>query len=139
MLLAISVYSGLIIPLSVYLLTGCSRTPLCGIEEAARIDDYGPAFGLLWGIVLSCSGAADLLHHARRTMDAERAAYHSGRPEATGINRTLMARLMRCKGRSSTNDPLVIPDTLIATVQMLLLYLFGHRLFTHGPVAGIER
>ena len=135
--LVISIYSGFINLLSVYLLTGCSHTPPYGIEEAARIDDCGSTFGLLWRIVLPCSGTADLLHHARRTLGAERTAHHSGLPRVNG-SQTLMAQLMPFKGQSSINDSLVIPVTLIAAVPMLL-YLFGHRFFTRGPVTGIER
>ncbi len=50
--------------------------------------------------------------------------------------KTLMPGLTLFKGHFSINEPLIMAGTLIATLPMILLYLFGQRLFVEGLTAG---
>jgi ABC-type glycerol-3-phosphate transport system permease component len=50
--------------------------------------------------------------------------------------KTLMPGLTLFKGHFSVNEPLIMAGTLIATLPMILLYLFGQRLFVEGLTAG---
>ena len=47
-----------------------------------------------------------------------------------------MPGLTTFKGHFTLNEPLIMAGTLIATIPMILLYLFGQRLFVEGLVAG---
>jgi ABC-type glycerol-3-phosphate transport system permease component len=51
-------------------------------------------------------------------------------------SKTLMPGLTLFKGHFTVNEPLIMAGTLLATVPMLLLYLFGQKLFVEGLVAG---
>ena len=50
--------------------------------------------------------------------------------------KTLMPGLTLFKGHFTLNEPLIMAGTLIATIPMILLYLFGQRFFIEGLVAG---
>lgn len=50
--------------------------------------------------------------------------------------KTLMPGLTLFKGHFTVNEPLIMAGKLIATIPMILLYLFGQKLFVEGLVAG---
>ncbi len=47
-----------------------------------------------------------------------------------------MPRLTLFKGHFSLYEPLIMAGTTLATLPMLLLYIFGQRFFVQGLVAG---
>lgn len=49
--------------------------------------------------------------------------------------KTLMPGLTLFKGHFTINEPLIMAGTLIATLPMILLYLFGQKFFVEGMVA----
>lgn len=131
----IIVYSGLTIPLSVYLLTNFFRTLPYEIEEAARIDGCS-TFGILWRIMLPLSAPALLTCIIVNALWVWNELLIALVFLQSNDSRTLIAGLTLFKGQFSVNEPLVMSGALIATVPMLLLYLFGQRFFIRGLVAG---
>ena len=131
----IAVYTGLTIPISVYLLTNFFQALPYEIEEAARIDGC-TTFGILWRVVLPLSAPALLTCVVVNALFVWNELLVALVFLQSNDSRTLVAGLTLFKGQFSVNEPLVMSGALIATVPMLLLYLFGQRFFIRGLVAG---
>jgi raffinose/stachyose/melibiose transport system permease protein len=131
----IVVYTGLTIPISVYLLTNFFQALPYEIEEAARIDGCN-SFGILWRVVLPLSAPALLTCVVVNALFVWNELLVALVFLQSNESRTLVAGLTLFKGQFSVNEPLVMSGALIATVPMLLLYLFGQRFFIRGLVAG---
>jgi ABC-type glycerol-3-phosphate transport system permease component len=131
----IVVYAGLTIPISVYLLTNFFRALPYEIEEAARIDGCS-TFGILWRMVLPLSAPALLTCVVVNALFVWNELLVALVFLQSNESRTLVAGLTLFKGQFAVNEPLVMSGALIATVPMLLLYLFGQRFFIRGLVAG---
>ena len=131
----IVVYTGLTIPISVYLLTNFFQALPYEIEEAARIDGC-TSFGILWRVVLPLSAPALLTCVVVNALFVWNELLVALVFLQSNDSRTLVAGLTLFKGQFSVNEPLVMSGALIATVPMLLLYLFGQRFFIRGLVAG---
>lgn len=131
----IIIYCGLLIPFSVYLLVSFFRSLPPELFDAAAIDGCNN-FDMFWRISLPLSTPAlvtlvvvnalfvwnELLIALVFLQDQSR--------------KTLMPGLTLFKGHFTVNEPLIMAGTLIATIPMILLYLFGQRLFVEGLVAG---
>jgi raffinose/stachyose/melibiose transport system permease protein len=131
----IIVYVGLTIPLSVYLLTNFFRALPYEIEEAARIDGCSP-LGVLWRIVLPLSAPALLTSIVVNAFWVWNELLIALVFLQSNESRTLVAGLTLFQGQFKVDEPLVMTGALIATIPMLLLYLFGARFFIQGLVAG---
>ena len=131
----ILVYVGLTIPISIYLLTNFFRALPYEIEEAARIDGCS-SLGILWRIVLPLSAPALLTCVVVNALFVWNELLVALVFLQSNESRTLVAGLTLFKGQFSVNEPLVMSGALIATVPMLVLYLFGQRYFIRGLVAG---
>jgi ABC-type glycerol-3-phosphate transport system permease component len=131
----IIIYSGLLIPFSVYLLVSFFRSLPPELFDAAAIDGCSnldtfiritmplstPALVTL--VVVNALFVWNELFIALVFLQDERV-------------KTLMPGLTLFKGHFTVNEPLIMAGTLIATIPMVLLYLFGQRLFVEGLVAG---
>jgi len=131
----IIIYCGLLIPFSVYLLVSFFRSLPPELFDAAAIDGCNN-LDIFWRITLPLSTPAlvtlivvnalfvwnELLIALVFLQDQSR--------------KTLMPGLTLFKGHFTVNEPLIMAGTLIATIPMILLYLFGQRLFVEGLVAG---
>ena len=131
----IVVYVGLTIPLSVYLLTNFFQALPYEIEEAARIDGCSP-LGVLWRIVLPLSAPALLTSIVVNAFWVWNELLIALVFLQSNESRTLVAGLTLFQGQFQVNESLVMTGALIATIPMLLLYLFGARFFIRGLVAG---
>lgn len=131
----IIVYAGLTIPLSVYLLTNFFKTLPYEIEEAARIDGCS-TFGILWRVVLPLSAPALITCVVVNALFVWNELLIALVFLQNNDSRTLVAGLTLFKGQFAVNEPLIMAGSLIATLPMLLLYLFGQRFFIQGLVAG---
>lgn len=131
----ILVYVGLTIPISIYLLTNFFRALPYEIEEAARIDGCS-SLGILWRVVLPLSAPALLTCVVVNSLFVWNELLVALVFLQSNESRTLVAGLTLFKGQFSVNEPLVMSGALIATVPMLVLYLFGQRYFIRGLVAG---
>jgi raffinose/stachyose/melibiose transport system permease protein len=131
----IIVYVGLTIPLSVYLLTNFFRALPIEIEEAARLDGCS-TMGVLWRVVLPLSAPALLTSIIVNALWVWNELLIALVFLQSNQSRTLIAGLTLFQGQFKVNEPLVMTGALIATIPMLLLYMFGARFFIRGLVAG---
>lgn len=129
------IYSGLLIPFSVYLLVSFFRSLPPELFDAAAIDGCS-SFDALWRITLPLSTPALVtlvVVNALFVWNELLIALVFLQSEEL---KTLMPGLTLFKGHFSINEPLIMAGTLIATLPMILLYLFGQRLFVEGLTAG---
>jgi ABC-type glycerol-3-phosphate transport system permease component len=129
------IYSGLLIPFSIYLLVSFFRSLPPELFDAAAIDGC-TSFDALWRITLPLSTPALVtlvVVNALFVWNELLIALVFLQSEEL---KTLMPGLTLFKGHFSINEPLIMAGTLIATLPMILLYLFGQRLFVEGLVAG---
>jgi len=131
----IIIYSGLLIPFSIYLLVSFFRSLPPELFDAAAIDGC-TNLDTFWRITLPLSTPALVtlvVVNALFVWNELLIALVFLQSEA---NKTLMPGLTTFKGHFTLNEPLIMAGTLIATIPMILLYLFGQRLFVEGLVAG---
>jgi ABC-type glycerol-3-phosphate transport system permease component len=131
----IIIYSGLLIPFSVYLLVSFFRSLPTELFDAAAIDGC-TNLDTFWRITLPLSTPALVtlvVVNALFVWNELLIALVFLQSESA---KTLMPGLTTFKGHFTLNEPLIMAGTLIATIPMILLYLFGQRLFVEGLVAG---
>ncbi|HEX7555430.1 MAG TPA: carbohydrate ABC transporter permease [Leptolinea sp.] len=131
----IIIYSGLLIPFSVYLLVSFFRNLPSELFDAAAIDGCN-SFETLIRIVMPLSTPALVtlvVVNALFVWNELLIALVFLQSEKI---QTLMPGLTLFKGHFTLNEPLIMAGTLIATLPMILLYLFGQRFFVEGMIAG---
>lgn len=131
----IIIYCGLLIPFSVYLLVSFFRSLPPELFDAASIDGCNN-LDTFWRITLPLSIPALvtlIVVNALFVWNELLIALVFLQEES---HMTLMPGLTLFKGHFTVNEPLIMAGTLIATIPMVLLYLFGQRLFVEGLTAG---
>jgi ABC-type glycerol-3-phosphate transport system permease component len=128
-------YAGLMFPFSVFMMVRYIETIPQELYEAAFVEGASH-FRILWSIVVP------LLVPALLTLGIVNALWAWNelliavvmlqREEA----RTLQAGLALLKGKNTMDIPLVMAGATISAVPLLLLYLFGQRVFMRGLLAG---
>ena len=131
----IIIYSGLLIPFSVYLLVSFFRSLPPELFDAAAIDGC-TSFDAFWRITLPLSTPALVTLIVVNALFVWNELFIALVFLQDERVKTLMPGLTLFKGHFTVNEPLIMAGTLIATVPMVLLYLFGQRLFVEGLVAG---
>jgi ABC-type glycerol-3-phosphate transport system permease component len=131
----IIIYSGLLIPFSVYLLVSFFRSLPGELFDAAAIDGC-TNLDIFLRITMPLSTPALvtlIVVNALFVWNELFVALVFLQDESV---KTLMPGLTLFKGHFTNNEPLIMAGSLIATIPMVLLYLFGQRLFVEGLVAG---
>lgn len=131
----IIIYSGLLIPFSVYLLVSFFRSLPNELFDAAAIDGCS-SFDTFWRITLPLSTPALVTLVVVNALFVWNELLIALVFLQSEDLKTLMPGLTLFKGHFSINEPLIMAGTLIATLPMILLYLFGQRLFVEGLTAG---
>ena len=131
----ILIYTGMLVPISVYMLVSFFRTLPVELFEAARIDGATTA-RILRSIVLPLSAPGFVTLVVVNALWVWNELLIALVFLQNDDRRTLMAGLTLFKGHYSVNEPLVMAGTFMAAVPMLLLFLFGQRFFIRGLVAG---
>jgi len=131
----IIIYVGLLIPFSIYLLVSFFRGLPREIFDAATVDGCSN-FGILWRIVVPLSAPAFVTLVVVNTLWVWNELLVALVFLQSEELKTLMPGLTLFKGHFSLNEPLIMAGTMIATIPMLLLYIFGQRYFVQGLVAG---
>ena len=131
----IIIYSGLMIPFSVYMLVSFFRSLPPELFDAASIDGC-TNFDAFWRITLPLSTPALVTLVVVNALFAWNELLIALVFLQDQHQKTLMAGLTQFKGHFTVNEPLIMAGALIATIPMILLYLFGQRLFVEGLVAG---
>jgi ABC-type glycerol-3-phosphate transport system permease component len=131
----ILVYSGLLIPLSVYLLVGFFRGIPRELDEAATVDGAS-RFRILLNVLVP------LARPAFMTLMVVNAVYVWNEFLIallflqTERSQTLMVGISSFQGRFSADEPLLMAWSVVASAPILLLYLFGQRVLVRGLIAG---
>jgi len=132
---AILVYAGLVTPFSVYMLTNFFKTVPFEIIESAVMDGAS-SLDVLRKILLPLSGPALITMIVVNTLwvwnDLLVALVLLNKDSL----RTLMVGITVFGSRYNSDVPVAMAGMLMASVPMLLLYLFGQRYFIRGMVAG---
>ena len=131
----IIIYSGLLIPFSVYLLVSFFRSLPPELFDAAAIDGC-TNLDTFWRITLPLSTPAMVTLIVVNALFVWNELFIALVFLQDETVKTLMPGLTLFKGHFTVNEPLIMAGTLIATIPMILLYLFGQRLFVEGLVAG---
>ena len=129
------IYSGLLIPFSVYLLVSFFRSLPDELFDAAAMDGCS-SFDTLWRIAMPLSTPAIVTLVIVNSLFVWNELLIALVFLQSEELKTLMPGLTLFKGHFSINEPLIMAGTLIATLPMILLYLFGQRLFVEGLTAG---
>jgi ABC-type glycerol-3-phosphate transport system permease component len=131
----IIIYSGLLIPFSVFLLVSFFRSLPTELFDAAAIDGCN-SFDTLWRITLPLSTPALVTLVVVNALFVWNELLIALVFLQSEDLKTLMPGLTLFKGHFSINEPLIMAGTLVATLPMILLFLFGQRLFVEGLTAG---
>jgi ABC-type glycerol-3-phosphate transport system permease component len=131
----IIIYSGLLLPFSVYLLVSFFRTLPSELFDAAAIDGC-TNLDIFWRITLPLSTPAIVTLVVVNALFVWNELFIALVFLQDASAKTLMPGLTLFKGHFTYNEPLIMAGSLLATIPMILLYLFGQRLFVEGLVAG---
>jgi raffinose/stachyose/melibiose transport system permease protein len=133
--LVILIYVGLMLPFSVYLLANFFRTIPRSLIEAATIDGAS-SWDVFRRIVLPLSGpplvtlaVVNLLWVWNELLIALVFLQDDSK-------KTLMVGITGFQGRHSLNVPAIMAGLTLATLPIVVLYLFGQRYFQRGLVSG---
>jgi len=132
---AIIIYTGLMIPFSIYLLTNFFRTVPREILDSGQIDGCS-RLRIFTALILPLSMPALVtlvIVNALFVWNELLIALTFLQDDSV---RTLMAGLTEFKGRFFLNQPLIMTGALIATIPMVVVYVAGQRFFVRGLVAG---
>jgi ABC-type glycerol-3-phosphate transport system permease component len=133
--LVIAIYVGLMMPFSIYMLTSIFRTIPMSLIEAAEIDGAS-AFQIFRRVVLPLSGAPLITLAVVNILWVWNELLIALVFLQSDTSRTLMAGLTAFQNRYNLDIPVVMAGLSLATLPIMVLYLFGQRFFLHGLVAG---
>ena len=133
--LVILIYVGLMLPFSIYLLASFFRTIPRSLVEAATIDGAS-SWDVFRRIVLPLSGAplvtlavVNLLWVWNELLIALVFLQDDSK-------KTLMVGITGFQSRYSLDVPVIMAGLTLATLPIVVLYLFGQRYFQRGLVSG---
>jgi ABC-type glycerol-3-phosphate transport system permease component len=129
------IYVGLLLPFSTYLMTNFFRTVPYEILDAARIDGCSN-LGVLWRIVMPLSAPAMITLVVVNALwvwnELLIALVFMQKDEL----KTLMVGIAALRSKHYVDIPATMAGMLIATVPIVVLYMFGQRYFIRGLTAG---
>ncbi len=132
---AILVYAGLVTPFSVYLLTNFFKSIPFEIIESALLDGAN-SWNILLKILLPLSGPALVTMIVVNTLWVWNDLLVALVLLPQDDLRPLMVGITVFGSRYNNDVPVAMMGMLMASIPMLLLYLFGQRYFIQGLVAG---
>lgn len=132
---AILIYIGLLLPFSVYMMTNFFQTIPHEIIDAARIDGCS-TFGVFSRILMPLSAPAVITLIVVNALwvwnELLIALIFLQRDEM----KTLMVGIASMRSRIYVDIPATMAGLLVATIPIVVLYLFGQRYFIRGLVGG---
>lgn len=129
------IYVGLLLPFSIYMMTNFFKTIPWEIIEAARIDGCS-SFGVLWRILMPLSAPAVITLIVVNALwvwnELLIALVFMQKDEL----KTLMVGISALRSRNYVDIPATMAGLLIATIPIIVLYIFGQRYFIRGLTGG---
>jgi len=132
---AIVIYTGIMLPISTYLLTSFFKSIPPEIIDAALIDGCS-SFRIFSQIMLPLSRPAVLTAAFTNWLYVWNEILIALIFLQDDKMRTLMAGLVLFKGKYTTDIPLTMAGVAIAIIPTFVLYLFGQQYFVRGLTAG---
>jgi ABC-type glycerol-3-phosphate transport system permease component len=129
------IYIGLLLPFSVYMMTNFFRTIPREIIEASRIDGCSN-LGVFWRIMMPLSAPAVitlLVVNALWVWNELLIALIFMQKDSM---KTLMVGIAAMRSRNYVDIPATMAGLLIATIPIVIVYLFGQRYFIRGLTGG---
>jgi ABC-type glycerol-3-phosphate transport system permease component len=131
----ILIYTGLMLPFSTYLMTNFFRTIPREIVDAALIDGASN-FSVFWRIMMPLSAPAVMTLVVVNALwvwnELLIALVFLQKDEL----KTLMVGITALRSRNYVDIPATMAGLLIATIPIVVLYIFGQRYFIRGLVSG---
>jgi ABC-type glycerol-3-phosphate transport system permease component len=132
---AILIYTGLLLPFSIYLMTNFFRTIPHEIIEAARIDGCS-SLGVFWRIMMPLSAPAVITLIVVNALwvwnELLIALVFMQKDEL----KTLMVGITALRSRNYVDIPATMAGLLIATIPIVIVYMLGQRYFIRGLTGG---
>ncbi len=132
---AILVYGGMVTPFSVYLLTNFFKTIPFEIVESALLDG-ATSFDILWRIILPLSAPAMITMIVVNLLWVWNDLLIALVLLPQDNLRPLMVGITVFGSRYNKDVPVTMAGMLMASLPMIVVYLFGQRYFIRGLVAG---
>jgi ABC-type glycerol-3-phosphate transport system permease component len=133
--LVILIYVGLMLPFSVYLLANFFRTIPRSLIEAATLDGAS-SWDVFRRIVLPLSGAPIVTLAVVNLLWVWNELLIALVFLQDDSKKTLMVGITGFQSRYSLNVPVIMSGLTLATLPIVVLYLFGQRYFQRGLVSG---
>jgi raffinose/stachyose/melibiose transport system permease protein len=131
----ILIYTGLLLPFSIYLMTNFFQTIPHEIIEAARMDGCS-TLDVFWKIMLPLSGPAVVTLVVVNALwvwnELLIALVFMQKDEL----KTLMVGISALRSRNYVNIPATMAGLTIATIPIVIVYMLGQRYFIRGMVSG---
>lgn len=131
----ILIYTGLLLPFSIYLMTNFFQTIPHEIVEAARIDGCSN-IGVFWRIMMPLSAPAVITLIVVNALwvwnELLIALVFMQKDEL----KTLMVGIAALRSRNYVDIPVTMAGLLIATIPIVVVYMFGQRYFIRGLTSG---
>jgi ABC-type glycerol-3-phosphate transport system permease component len=131
----ILIYTGLLLPFSIYLMTNFFQTIPHEIIEAARMDGC-TSLGVFWKIMLPLAAPAVITLIVVNALwvwnELLIALVFMQKDEL----KTLMVGISALRSRNYVNIPATMAGLTIATIPIVILYMFGQRYFIRGMTSG---
>lgn len=131
----ILIYTGLLLPFSIYLMTNFFRTIPREIIEAARIDGCS-SLRVFWNIMMPLSAPALITLIVVNALwvwnELLIALVFMQKDEL----KTLMVGIAALRSRNYVDIPATMAGLLIATIPIVVVYMFGQRYFIRGLTGG---
>jgi ABC-type glycerol-3-phosphate transport system permease component len=131
----ILIYTGLLLPFSIYLMTNFFQTIPHEIIEAARMDGC-TTLDVFWKIMLPLSAPAVITLVVVNALwvwnELLIALVFMQKDEL----KTLMVGISALRSRNYVNIPATMAGLTIATIPIVIVYLFGQRYFIRGMISG---
>ena len=131
----ILIYAGLTLPFSIYMLTNFFRAIPHELIESA-LTDGARNFAVLWRIVLPLSAPALVTLIVVNGLWVWNELLIALVFLPADNLKTLMVGVTVFQNKYNLNVPVTMAGMLLASVPMLLVYLFGQRFFIRGLTAG---
>ncbi len=131
----ILIYTGLLLPFSIYLMTNFFQTIPHEIIEAARMDGCSN-LGVFWRIMMPLSAPAVITLIVVNALwvwnELLIALVFMQKDEL----KTLMVGIAALRSRNYVDIPVTMAGLLIATIPIVVVYMFGQRYFIRGLTSG---
>ena len=129
------IYIGLLLPFSVYMMTNFFRTIPREIIEASRIDGCTNP-GVFWRIMMPLSAPAVITLVVVNALWVWNELLIALIFMQKDSMKTLMVGIAAMRSRNYVDIPATMAGLLIATIPIVIVYLFGQRYFIRGLTGG---